>query len=435
MLQNYDIDITDFLQLTASGLNVASFVQIKAALIRRYKEAYGDDIDVSTNTADGVFVNNLALIINNILQTVLTMYNNLDVNTASGKYLDILCNLSNVTRKQAISSYASITVKNVSDNTIILNDVEFIDKAGMTWASNETNVEINANEEIDLTVYATELGPISAPAGYIDKVIDNTLPITIEQKNAAIIGSFEETDSQLRARRSQYGSSNGVTVLESLASALLNNVSIKDVKIYNNASSLSSTEPLDGTTIPAHNVYIILRKAYGILLNNATIGSIIYSKLTPGISSTVSNDTNANRQYNYSPSVIGYAGIDYISQPVYWKEAKPVAKPLTISITASNFFDANLTNNKYGTLEIIANSVMNYLNELQIGKTPSLFELQSVIINADPKFKSMNTYIFNDCKINNTLYNENDFSNEDNYYNYTNVVYKQSGNTYTITIS
>ena len=56
------MNISNFITFTAGGLQIASFVEIREALIARYKEVYGTDIDLSTGTADGVFVNDLALI-------------------------------------------------------------------------------------------------------------------------------------------------------------------------------------------------------------------------------------------------------------------------------------------------------------------------------------------------------------------------------------
>ena len=90
MVQNYEVDITDFIKITSAGVKIADYVQVRAALIKRYRSIYGSDIDVSTASADGIYITNLALIINNILQSVKTMYSNLDVNTANGVYLDHL---------------------------------------------------------------------------------------------------------------------------------------------------------------------------------------------------------------------------------------------------------------------------------------------------------------------------------------------------------
>ena len=65
MFTQNDVDISNFIQFTKGGIKIASFVEVRESLINKYKEVYGSDIDLSTASADGVFVNNLALIINN----------------------------------------------------------------------------------------------------------------------------------------------------------------------------------------------------------------------------------------------------------------------------------------------------------------------------------------------------------------------------------
>ena len=62
-----NINIANLIQYTAVGVRVATFAEIRNAVIERYKSVYGSDIDLSTATADGVFVNDLSLIISNIL--------------------------------------------------------------------------------------------------------------------------------------------------------------------------------------------------------------------------------------------------------------------------------------------------------------------------------------------------------------------------------
>ena len=112
--------ITDFIRFTNAGVDIASFTQIRDAITTRYKEVYVQDIDltVTPTNADGIFVNDLSLMVNNILQSIKTMYANLDVNTASGVYLDNLCRLSNIVRKHATPSNVYNTVKNIGNDQI-----------------------------------------------------------------------------------------------------------------------------------------------------------------------------------------------------------------------------------------------------------------------------------------------------------------------------
>ena len=434
MFQNNDIDITGLLQLTNRGLIVADFVQIKNAIIKRYKEAYGDNIDLSTATADGVFINDLALLMNNILKTVETLYANLNVNYASGYALDMLCALSNIKRKQSSKSFANLQITNLSNDTIVLPaKMEFFDKAGTQWtATNAEDITLGPNgsttDNVSLTVICETDGQVEAPANYITSAIDATLNIAIEQRQPAIVGENEESDADLRERRAQSNGAVGLTVLESLLGSLLEISAIKDVKIYNNYSSFETDNennplrpngiPKDGTNIDPHAIYVLIRLAEGQIVSNEQIGKIIYEKLTPGIDTTKPADENQLRVYNYLPLITGI-NLDVFERPVYWKQCSPIHPNLKIKITINQYFN-NTT--KDSTISIIANALYQYLNNLHIGITPSIFDLQYEVLSADPKFKGNRTYDVTSITCSDAPTSQYDISslnNTDTYYNYT----------------
>ena len=100
MKKTFDSLIT----ITNAGFEVASYPEIREALVQRMKEIYGSDIDVSTGSADGIWIESLSLVINNILQSFLQLNANLNPDTATGIYLDVLSSLTNVIRKRATKS-------------------------------------------------------------------------------------------------------------------------------------------------------------------------------------------------------------------------------------------------------------------------------------------------------------------------------------------
>ena len=347
MLQNYEVDIQDFIKITSAGVVVADYVQVREALIRKYKEVYGSDIDLSTSSADGVYVHNLALIINNILQAFKNIYNNLDVNTASGVYLDNLCALANVTRKGETKSTASVNITNDGDSTFTTDNLILVDKSGTEWIYNKsftlapkgTTLPDGTTDTQSIIVECREPGPVEAPAGWIDNTIE-MLPIIIEQPSDANIGQKQESDASLRARRAQSTGADGTTVLESLVASLFEISGIRDVKIYNNNTGVPYLSK-DNTNVPNHGVYIILRKEEGITVDDSIIGEIIYNKLTPGISSTESTDntTGNPKSYDYIPSKEDVQ-ITLFQSTMYWKEAIPVNPEIEIVLnTFDNFTD------------------------------------------------------------------------------------------------
>lgn len=385
MFTNTDVDISEFIKITSAGVQIANFPQIRAALIERYKSVYGEDIDLSTASADGVFVNDLALIINNICMSIQTFYGNMDVDNASGIYLDNLCKLSNITRKPATYSNASLTLTNENDFEVdVTNGMIFVDKSGTEWTYNGPTITLakNATETSTIIVECSTPGPVKAEAGWIDQTLEVT-NITVNQTKAANIGSDEESDDELRNRRNQIAGAQGTTVVDSMIGSLLQISGIDDVLIYNNSTSEAQNAD-DTTSIPAHSIYVILRKQAGVVISNETIGTLIYEKLTPGISTTQTSKTDASQSYTYIPEVFGSKVTDF-NQNVYWKQAIPTHDSITIKITPYAYFSKD-------EFQTIYERLCKYLNSLPLSTNVTEQNLIIQTVYADPQFKSKATY-------------------------------------------
>lgn len=380
--------ITDFIRFTNAGVDIASFTQIRDAITTRYKEVYGQDIDltVTPTNADGIFVNDLALMVNNILQSIKTMYANLDVNTASGVYLDNLCRLSNIVRKPAMPSNVYITVKNIGNDPITIkksSDIDgttFVDVSGSEWLYEGDDVILNAGNSQSIQVFSSIAGEVEAVAGSIVQAIGNQY-LEVTQPTNANLGNDAETDSELRARRAQSVGATGATVLEALVGALLNITAIRDVKIYNN-NTTSNMTALDDTVIGPHSIYVIVRREDGIAVPDATIGQLISDMLTPGIGTTESA-VATKKSYN-----VGRAS-QYLSladEVFHWKECTPVTTG-TIVITLNKF--ANYSND---TAALIQQRVIEYFDALPIGQTPNQNDVLFTAMTADPTFNGLPTY-------------------------------------------
>lgn len=435
MLKDRNFEIGNFVRLASAGMEVAEFVDVRDAIIKRYKEVYGSDIDLSTASADGVFINDMALIINNILQIMKSLYSNLNVDTASGVYLDALCRLANVNRMSATKSTASIIIKSllttgdpvtfgdVDENGNVVNQITFVDKAGTEWVS-DASVTLGPGESAEVKVTCTEAGPVDAPAGWINQTM-LVMNLSVTQTANAIRGSNEETDTELRQRRAQSSGANGISVLESLVGALLEVTGIDDVSIYNNNTLVNATAK-DGTVIAPHNIYVVIRQQKGLNIDDSTIGDLIYTKLTPGIKTTASAAVSANgiaKSYAFIPQMLGVT-INYLNQFVYWKNAVAIKPTITAKIKPTQYFTEDEIN-------VIAQEVYNYANNIKLGDSIDADRIFIAILDADPEFKGQRTYTVSasDVSVTST-------DNPDTYYEYSTVSFvKNDDNTYTLTIA
>lgn len=434
MIKERKFEIGNFVRLASAGLEVAEFVDVRDNIIKRYKEVYGSDIDLNTANADGVFVNDIAIIINNILQVMKSLYSNLDVDTASGIYLDALCKLANVNRLPATHSVASlivtsqyttgsdVTFGDVDSNGNVLNQITFVDNSGTEWRSN-ASVTLGPGESTEITATCVESGPIVAPAGWINQTM-LTMNLSVQQKQNAIQGTNEESDTELRFRRAQSSGANGITVLESLVGAMLEISGINDVYIYNN-NTLSDITTTDTTVIKPHCVYVIIRTQKNININDSIIGELIYKKLTPGIRTTASNASSTDgiaKRFEFIPQFFGNS-ITYLEQNVYWKQAVSIHPTITITLTPLTYFTES-------EFETIANAIFDYANNIKLCNKISVDTMFMTVFDADPMFKGQRTYniLYNNVKIDNT-------DNPDTYYEYNTYDYQKSGSDYVLTIS
>lgn len=400
----YDnIDYTQLIRFSKDGLIIASYTDVRAAITKRYKQIYGQDVDLSTGTADGQFIEMMSLMVHNILNSVKSMYVGLDPNYAQGKFLDMICSLSNVERKQASYSTASITVTNTSNEAWSSNDLNVIDKAGTLWSySGELNIAANSSTSIVVT--CSQLGAIKAEAGWIYKTAENT-PLTITQSNDAIVGQMLESDEHLRARRNNSLAMTGLTSLESLNSSLLSIDGIEDVYIYNVTQSGQTAK--DSTSLTLHSIYVCLRKNANIGNISSQIGTIIYEKSTPGIPTIETSDstTGTSKSYNYDTGTS-------IQQTVYWKECTPVHPTITITITPRDYYTTD-------TRQVIKDKIASYCNNLHISTNLVIEDLFAQTMYADPTFRGLATYLVQSVAIAGLAEGANTYVNTDTYYDYS----------------
>lgn len=418
MLLNNLIDYRQLIQFTAHGIEVADYNQIRTAVSNRFKEIYGSDIDLSTASADGEYVEMYCLMINNILQSFKGMYTALDPRTAQGMFLDILASFTNVSRKPATRSTVALTITNVGTTDVQYHSIDFIDKNGTiwTWESDVKNtgqagynVTFTAGQSYDIIATCSEVGPVRADAGWITQTVES-INFTVAQSQNASIGSYKESDTQLRARRNDALAIRGTTVLESLNGALLSLNAIDDVVVYENATQ-SNVILVDTTTLLPHSVYVCLRQKENIVLSDQMLGTIIFEKLTPGIQtveSTAASTNGESHSYDYDTGT----GLE---QLVYWKKCKPISPEIKVTITPLAYFAS--TNNSTATR--IATYVADYMNSLGIGKNVNPIDVQIQAMYADPTFRGLNTYIVKSVTINGT---NTEYENPITYYKYSGEV-------------
>lgn len=414
-----DFKYSDLIRFTDKGIVKANFSEIVNALTNRMKEIYGYDIDITMTSADGIKIMDEATIIDKAFECIQEMYSNLDPNTASGRFLEILCSLSNVYRKSATSSKVAVyvTYVGVGPEKKYLGTLEnpymklFDKNTGKTWTINEPftikNNMVNAQGQTvanpTMIFYADcdETGPIALPSNSLQLVeIDGNIEIT--QPNIAVLGENEESDEDLRVRRKNFKSLNSVSVLGGLATAILDVGGVEDVKIYNNDTNNAMVQVDsngnvcvdDIQTIAINSIYIVVRyeetpklsnniipiNDTKVIVDNEKLGRTIFEQMTPGI------HTNecAGNGLNYGVSgEYNYALYPNFTKSIYWKICKPYLSDATTRYFTIKIVQLN--NYKGDNIEPveIAKAIGNYMNKLKIAQCFNTYaDIVPLVINA-----------------------------------------------------
>jgi len=379
--------LNNLIKLTKGGFDVATYLEIKEAIQNRYREIYGSDIDLATNTSDGIFVEDICLMINNILQTFQLLYSNLDIRTASGEMLDALCALTGIYRSGATKSVAYMNLTNNSSTPLEINSsnqLSFVDQSGLLWTTVVgdgthsplgTTITLNQDEPQALPVYCEISGPNIANKGWINQLATVGLDLSFEQVDNAIIGSYEESDQELKNKRNSSTNSYGLTVVSNLIGALESIGGIEDVFIYNNNTN-NFISSLDDTFVNSRTVYIITKQS--VELDDRIIGPIIYNKMTPGIPTSQSS-SNYGIGHSYT-----YGSGQALQNIVYWKKASPIQYDVVVTINLNKFEGFNPD-----TLE---KNLTEYINSFGINKSFNNYDLMSYLNLADPMFNGLKTY-------------------------------------------
>ena len=394
------MEIQNFITINSAGVITATYPEVKSALIAMYKDAYGSDIDLTNGNSDDVFISNLSLIINNILRSFDILYANLDVNSASGIYLDALCRLSNVIRKSATASTTKATIK-ANATTTIDYDTSFVDESGNEWKYSGNAFSLTSGSTANVLLTCQALGPIA--------LAENSLISTVNE--VAVLGNNVETDSELRGRRANAVGAAGTTVLESLSGALLSLPYIDDAYVYENNSNASVTLA-DKATVAPHSIYVVTRQTMSDTVSTNQIAKTIFQKLTPGIGTNAGSSTSGTAQSVTAQSINDNNTLYSNAHDIQWKLATGVHPKITISLTAQQGYSDSVR-------LALLNSFISYLNALPIGTDLVPDQLISELYQDDPLFNGRSTFVVNSISIDSANTATKIYANPLTYYNYT----------------
>lgn len=268
--------------LSENGLQLATATELLEDLETKMKSIYGEDIVLDSSTPDGQWLNILVQKGVDVRGLISQLYNSFNPNNTQGALLDQRCAINNVYRKAG--TFTTVNVNVTVNTTVTLQGLDSnynsIDGTGYTIQDDAGNRFILANTQTLTAGTASILFRAETMGEVI--VLPNTIttPVTIvlgvvsvnNPTVASFVGSDEETDANLKARRRQSVALGSFGYLNGLQAALLQLDGVSDAKVYENDTNVT-----DSDGIPAHSIWVVMDGG-----DADDVANTIYAKKTPG---------------------------------------------------------------------------------------------------------------------------------------------------------
>lgn len=279
--------MADYQYIVASGIIVPITSDILAGVREEYKAAFGQDLDISPETPQGILITAESIARSNVTRNDAALANQINPNYAGGVFLDSLLALLGSERVPAEHTTVSCNLSGVAGTTILAGS-RVSDTINNAVFESADTVILSGGGTGTVIFRAIDPGPLDIGIGTVTQILPpGTLDWeTVTNPAVGTPGTFTESDATARNRRKVTLASQGSMISEAIISAV-NNVEGVRIPILYRENFTGSNEVIDGITLVPHSIYVCV---YGGV--SLSIAEAIWSKKPPGTNFNGSTTVN-----------------------------------------------------------------------------------------------------------------------------------------------
>lgn len=263
--------------LTPTGFNPRTLADVVDALNAEFRAAFGTGINLRAPSRLGTMIGIFSERVSEVWDLGAALYAAFDPEQATGPALENLSVLTGTLRKASTPSIARSVVLAGSPGTVIAADPP---KVISVQGSPDARFVLVADATIDgdgsaiVDFYGETDGPLPALAGTLT-VIETPVAGWESATNPtdAELGTNDETDPELRARRRVELRSQGAAAVEAIRAAVLEVEDVASCTVFEN-----DTDAVNADGMPAHSVEVVVHGGA-----DAEIASAIFRTVAGGI--------------------------------------------------------------------------------------------------------------------------------------------------------
>lgn len=246
--------MAEYQYITQTGVIFPDTAELRTEVQNEFREAFGDDLDVSPETPQGLLITGEVLARDRVVRNNADLANQINPNIAGGVFLDAIWRLTGGERVAATPSIVrSVALTGVSGTVVPAGALASVGAEGAQFRLLSA-VVLTGGSGVGI-FQSVELGAIAAPVGALNQIVTGVLGWeTVSNPLAAEMGRDEESDIASRIRRRQTLALQGITLPEAIMSGLRTVEGVRSAVFRENVTNASII--IEGVTLVEHSVYI-----------------------------------------------------------------------------------------------------------------------------------------------------------------------------------
>lgn len=359
--------MSDYIFNNTTGVISADTSDVKNEVQNEFKEALGQDLDVTDSTPQGRLIEAETVARKRTMENMAMLANMFNPQQAFGLFLDTIAYLFGVERVGATSTRVIATCSGTA-GTVIPAGSQAQDTEGNIYYS-ETQLTITSAGTVQGYFVCSVKGAIECASGTLNTIITAiTGWDSINNTEVGIVGLEGESDLSLRKNlpTKQY---QGHSLNASIKSRVLSVENVLSCNVVDNPTGNSSTSIVVGKTLPAHSVWVCVDGG-----TDENIAEAILKSKSVGCAYAGTDVTKSVEDTGQSYSV----SFDRVVEiPIYVK----------VTVDVSNLRGSTVDNEtaiKNAILAYAAGEVAG-VDGLQLGVAVSAFEIASALTAQIPE--------------------------------------------------
>jgi hypothetical protein len=345
--------------INSTGTIVPDTSEILSGINAEYQTIFGTDLQLTPDSPQGVLIAAEALARSQVVQNNAALANQINPNIAGGVFLDAILALTGMQRTPATQTLVKGVTLNGVPGTVIPEGAQAKTAVGDIFAT-LSPVTLAANGQATVDFVSVAFGPIPCLASALNIPVTNVLGWeTVNNSVAGVVGTTTQSDIGARALRSNTLAFQGVSLAESITSALFAVPGVQSLFFQENISA--TTQVIKDITMVGHSIYVCVNGG-----SDLNVAAAMLENKSSGCA------WNGNTSVSVTEPTSGQIYTVLFDRPA------PIE--IAIQVTSANAAIADI---QTGIANYIAGNVANY-PAWSVGQPISAFEIAGALLSQYP---------------------------------------------------